>query len=86
MSQSRKSGNTLELRYDKKFDFFVLHEKGITYDVPAALVDNLKKFYSDYPSIGDWYSSLDTEKQKMVTRRDMLNDIFPINDAGFMVQ
>jgi hypothetical protein len=54
--------------------------------VPAALIGSLKNYYEQYPSVKSWYDSLVSEEKKMVSRRDVMNEIFPINDGGFMVQ
>ena len=86
MSPSANGENLLKLKNDDELDFLVIHEKGISYEVPAALIAGLKNYYQHYPSVNSWYESLDKEKKKMVSRRDVMNDIFPINDAGFMVQ
>ena len=86
MSPSTNAEKLLELKNDNELDFLLIHEKGITYEVPAALIAGLKNHYQTYPSVNSWYESLDKEKKKMVSRRDVMNDIFPINDAGFMVQ
>ena len=86
MSPSTNAENLLRLKNDDELDFLVIHEKGITYEVPAALIASLKNYYEQYPSVNRWYDSLGSEDKKMVSRRDVMNDIFPINDAGFMVQ
>ena len=86
MSPSTNAENLLELKDDNELDFLLIHEKGITYEVPAALIASLKNYYEHYPSVKSWYENLEAEKKKIVTCRDRINEIFPINDAGFMVQ
>ena len=86
MTPSTNAENLLKLKNDTELDFLLVHEKGISYEVPAALMGSLKSYYEHYPSVNSWYDSLDAEKKKLVSRRDVMNDIFPINDGGFMVQ
>ncbi|HYK47364.1 MAG TPA: hypothetical protein VEV83_19440 [Parafilimonas sp.] len=86
MSPSTNAENLLKLNNDNELDFLVIHERGITYEVPAPFIASLKNSYARYPSVNSWYDSLDAEKKQIVSRRDLINEIFPINDAGFMVQ
>jgi len=42
MSPSTNAEKLLELKNDNELDFLLIHEKGITYEVPAALIASLK--------------------------------------------
>ena len=86
MSPSKNAEKLPDIKNDNELDLLVIHEKGITYEVPAALIASLKNYYEHYPSVNRWYENLEAEKKKIVTCRDRINEVFPINDAGFMVQ
>lgn len=70
--------------YNPVEQMYEVYETGIIYAVSFALMDSLKKSYTNVESVKLWYTQLDRQNKQLVLRLGLPNEDMAYNDGNFI--